>query len=192
MKALILDGTRHDKQEESCRRAVNSIGQELASAGYEVNNCILSDKAIASCRGCFGCWVVTPGECVTRDDGNEIARSFMNSDLVVYFTPITFGGFSSPLKRAVDRLIPNVLPFFIKREGEIHHPMRYQTYPKMNFIGLATESNPETERIFRELCARMALNLDARGSNVLVVSSGQETDGIKSWVESFTGNGVAR
>ena len=45
-------------------------------------------------------------------------------DLVIYLTPVTFGGYSSELKRMVDHQIQNISPFFTSVQGEIHHQRR--------------------------------------------------------------------
>ena len=73
----------------------------------------------------FGCWVKTPGQCVQDDPAREVARACARADLVVLFTPVTFGGYSSELKKAIDRSIPNLSPIFIRIRGETHHPCRY-------------------------------------------------------------------
>jgi len=49
--------------------------------------------------GCFGCWNKTPGTCVMKDDSAKIAKAVVNSDLLIFLTPITFGGYSSELKK---------------------------------------------------------------------------------------------
>ena len=84
---------------------------------------------IRPCIGCFGCWVQTPGECLIDDAARQIAPAIIGSDLVIYLTPVTFGGYSSELKKALDRCICLILPFFTKIDGEMHHKPRYDRYP---------------------------------------------------------------
>lgn len=72
--------------------------------GWEVEPFILHDMEIHH-WGCFGCWVQTPGVCVIDDAGRDVARAVIQSDLAVFLIPVTFGGYSSELKKAVDRLI---------------------------------------------------------------------------------------
>jgi multimeric flavodoxin WrbA len=47
--------------------------------------------------------MLTPGECVIKDAGCDVARDVSHSDLVILLTPMSFGGYSSELKKAVDR-----------------------------------------------------------------------------------------
>jgi len=52
---------------------------------------VLSNRTLGSCTGCFQCWLKTPGLCVIDDDGRLLAGKFIQSDLVVLLTPVTFG-----------------------------------------------------------------------------------------------------
>jgi len=65
MKALVLNGSKTEKE------AVNSVSDYLVdflrTNNYEVDVMILRDEKIASCLGCFGCWLNTPGQCVIKD-----------------------------------------------------------------------------------------------------------------------------
>ena len=79
---------------------------------------LLRDKKIGNCAGDFFCWIRDPGICNVDDDNREIANSIANSDLMVYITPVTFGGYSSTLKKMVDHQIQNVLPFFEQVNGD--------------------------------------------------------------------------
>ena len=119
MKALILDGTRVG--ESSSEVAYQGLMRRLEAAGYEVASMALRHMEIYHCVGCFGCWVQTPGECLIDDGACEVAQAFIGSDLVVYFTPVTFGGYSSELKKVLDRIICLVSPFFKRIDGEVHH-----------------------------------------------------------------------
>jgi len=43
----------------------------------------------------------------------------------VFFTPVTFGGYSSVLKRALDHIIPTLVPFLVAEGDDTRHPLRY-------------------------------------------------------------------
>ncbi|MCK4899409.1 MAG: hypothetical protein KAS38_11555 [Anaerolineales bacterium] len=64
-------------------------------------------------------------------------------DLMVYLTPITFGGYSSALKRMVDHQIQNVLPFFARVSSETHHRKRYKKYPDLLAVGWMDEPDAQ-------------------------------------------------
>jgi multimeric flavodoxin WrbA len=86
--------------------------------------------------------------------------SYVGSDLVVYVTPVTFGGFSSELKKLLDRIVLSVLdPRFTVVGGEVHHRLRYRRYPKTVGFGTLPSPDPEAERLFTRLVARNGINV---------------------------------
>ncbi len=157
MKALILDGSI--SSDPTAKRVLSALKDELKARSWEIEPITLREKKIGNCAGDFFCWVRTPGMCVVNDDNRSIAQAVMRCDLLVYLTPVTFGGYSSVLKRAVDRLTQNNLPFFKEDGGEIHHQPRYAHNPKLLVIGWieAPETNEET--IFHTLVRRNAINM---------------------------------
>ncbi len=157
MKATLLNGCTNDTELASTLHEM--VLSELGLAGFTAKPYILREKKIAPCMGCFGCWVKTPGICVIDDIAREIAREIVQSDVLVYLTPIVFGGYSSELKKALDRSISIILPFFQKIEGEIHHKARYDHYPNLLVLGYLDKPKPEYEKIFRFLVGRNAINM---------------------------------
>lgn len=93
------------------------------------------------------------------DAGCDVAKAVIQSGLTVFLTPVAFGGYSSELKKAVDRLIPLISPFFRRVRGEVHHRPRYRRYPLLLGVGLLDHSDPEGEEIFARHIARNAINL---------------------------------
>lgn len=83
------------------------------------------------------------------DMGRDIARSFIRSDLAIFLSPVTFGGYSSELKKGLDRSIGLMMPFFTKIGGEVHHKARYKKYPSLMGIGVLSKKDEESERIFK-------------------------------------------
>jgi multimeric flavodoxin WrbA len=157
MKAVILDGSRDGDDSLSTTHRV--LVDELTELGWETRTFVLRELDISYCRGCFECWVKTPGVCVSTGVGRDIAGAVMQSDLTVFLTPVTFGGYSSELKKAVDHLIGLVSPFFMRIGGETHHKPRYARYPRLLGVGRLSEADDESERIFTTLVERNAINL---------------------------------
>ncbi|MHB8170026.1 MAG: flavodoxin family protein [Thermincolia bacterium] len=157
MKVLLLNGSQqnHSTSETACK----IIADELTNQNHDVQSINLRDIPIASCLGCFGCWIKTPGICVINDAGRDIAKAVVQSDIVITLSPITFGGYSYELKKALDRLIPIISPYFKKIKGEIHHKPRYKRYPGCLTIGILSEKDAEKAEIFTNLVARNAVNM---------------------------------
>ena len=167
MKAVILNGSNED--ENLLNNWEKLIIEILDNQGWQVETFELRNKKLATCIGCFGCWIKTPGECILKDEGIDICKAVAKSDLLVLLTPLTFGGYSFELKKMMDRLIPNLLPLFTKINGEMHHKTRYEKKPKLLAIGYNFQHDDESERIFRELVHRNALNMDNPLSHTEVV-----------------------
>ena len=170
------------------------IHDELEDVGWEVNDFYLQDRKIAPCQGCFGCLIRTPGICLIDDDGREVAKKAVQSDLMVFVSPVTFGGYSSDLKKAVDRLFLQILyPFFMKINGEFHHKPRYARYPCLIGLGVLSKSDEEGERIFKTLVARNAINLHSSLNAAGVVIKNYPPEKIRGEVKNlFARIGVKR
>jgi multimeric flavodoxin WrbA len=184
MKAVIFNGEREgDPVIDAIEVSLTTL---LASRGWEVESIRLREKQIAGCLGCFGCWIRTPGICIIDDFGRETAKKAIQSNLLVWLTPITFGGYSSELKKALDRIIPLLLPYFKTYKGQIHHQLRYDKYPKLLVIG--TEALDDAyEETFRALTERNALNFRPPKHATGVFRSGQNLAQTDKFVEDLLG-----
>jgi multimeric flavodoxin WrbA len=171
MKALILDGSHPN--DPIAFRAQALAQQKLQARGYEVEVITLCEQKIGNCAGDFFCWIRNPGQCNTNDDNRLIAQKFIQSDLALLLTPVAFGGYASPLKRAVDHFLPNILPFFARIKGETHHQPRYQKYPQLFVLGWMDQANAQTEAIFRHLVHRNMINMYIKAGYCGLVTGSQ-------------------
>lgn len=174
MKAVILDGS--NANDTTSTRVKTALLTQLRAQGWEISDLLLREKKIGNCAGDFFCWVRSPGMCNVDDDNREIAAAIIGSDMLVYLTPITFGGYSSTLKKAVDHQIQNIAPFFTQVNGETHHARRYRKYPDFLAIGWLEQADPQAEAVFHHLAWRNVLNFYAeRAASGAVLAS--QTDG---------------
>ena len=183
MKAVILDGSREG--DDALNTPHRVILDELTGAGWDVEPFILHRLGISYCRGCFECWVHTPGVCVSTGAGRDVAKAVIQSDLAVFLTPVTFGGYSSELKKAVDHLIGLVSPFFTKIDGETHHKTRYEKYPRLLGVGVMPAEDAESERIFTTLVERNAINMHSPAHAAGVVLARRKDPEIQADVRSL-------
>lgn len=168
MRVVILNGAAAD--DALGGRVERAVLAHLATRDHSVRTFTLRENKIGNCAGDFFCWVRSPGQCMVADDNREIAAAVANADLLVYLTPITFGGYSSTLKKAVDHQIQNISPFFITLNGETHHARRYPRYADFLVIGWQPERNPGAAAVFRHLVWRNSLNLYPRTWHCEIVS----------------------
>ena len=171
MKAILLNGS--NESDRTGERVRARLVTELKSRGWEVEHFALCEQRIGNCAGDFFCWIRTPGVCNVNDDNRLIAEALATCDLLVYLTPITFGGYSATLKRMVDHQIQNVSPFFTMIEGETHHVKRYKKNPNLLAVGWMTAPDTQAESIFRHLVQRNAINFHTKTYVSDVVLAGQ-------------------
>ena len=169
MKAYILSDK--DYQTDAYVRLLAQVKEALA--GFEIEEKQLARGDIHYCIGCFGCWIKKPGECVISDDIANINRAMMTSDVVVTLVPVVFGQFSANIKYALDRWLPNMLPFFQTREdGSTMHPRRYESYPRQIMIGYGDDLSAEDAQLFIDISKKHRSNIDVLfddGSNHQVI-----------------------
>jgi multimeric flavodoxin WrbA len=172
MKTLILDGSLAGDRIGSFSAA--TLQADIAKRGWSSDVVVLREKKIGSCMGDFLCWFKSPGKCHVADDQLEISRKYIESDLVIFLTPITFGGYSPTLKKMVDHMIQNTLPFFATHSGEIHHLQRYERYPDVLTIGWQREPDEQAASIFRHLAWRNSINFYAEVHGCGILSGNQD------------------
>ena len=159
MNITILNG--NPKEEDSGFDAyLARMKTGLESQAHKVTIVKLRDMDIRYCIGCFGCWVKTPGECANAADDTQVVRhAYVNSDLVIFASPVIMGFTSALLKKAHDKLIPLLMPYTRLYEGETHHTARYDKYPLIALLLQPDEStDAEDIDIISEIYRRDAIN----------------------------------
>ena len=159
MKAVVISDK--DYETELFKKLNTEAVSFLSSRGFEIEQFSIGRNDLAFCMGCFGCWIKKPGECVINDKMSIINRSFVNSDTVIYLSPIVFGQFSANIKNSLDRWLPNLLPFFIKRpDGSTIHPSRYKSYPEVIIIGYGDDITDTDAKLFIDITKKHRNNTD--------------------------------
>ena len=182
-KIVILDGTGNG--DDYLAYPFSVLTDILDYDNADVKCYHLKDIKLAHCTGCFGCWIKTPGICVASDEGREIIQTIIRSDMTILFTPVTFGGYSSVLKIIVDRFIPLVLPFFGKYYGDIHHTLRYSSYPRFVGIGIQRHFAKAEAELFKALVGRNANNFHAPSFAADVFGSEEDNETLKKRFKSI-------
>ena len=142
---------------------VHDVASRLAERGNAVNELTLREMDLKGCSGCFGCWLKTPGECVKHDDGEQLCRAVINSDLVLFAAPMVMGYPSALVKRSVERLIPLLHPYIEIEGGEMHHRKRYERYPDVGLlVSAGADTDAEDLELTRHLWERLARDFKSR------------------------------
>ena len=156
MKIVCLNGSPNAG---SLDEYLEKLDAELTRSGHEIERFDLRSLNLPRCTGCFGCWVKTPGECVSKDASHEISRAVIHADLVLFASPLIMGFTSALLKTATDKLIQLLHPYVTFVQNEMHHAPRYSRYPAWGVIA-APEADTDDEdlAIVRRIYERAALN----------------------------------
>lgn len=164
MKITILNGNP-DARYKNFEQFLEKLSIFLEKDRHSVTQLKLRNMDIKYCIGCWGCWVKTPGECLISDDSETVRRESINSDLVVFASPIFMGFTSAVLKKTMDRMIPLVHPYIEFVEKECHHRKRYNKYPALGLI-LDKTADPNTDdgdiTITRDIFERFSLNFRSK------------------------------
>jgi hypothetical protein len=159
MKITILNGNPN-ADNVKFDNYLKELSDLLDSNNHTATILKLREMDIKYCTGCFGCWVKTPGECVVPDDMRDVRREYIHSDFVLFASPVIMGFTSALLKKAHDKLIPLIHPYFELVQNEVHHLSRYDKYPLMGLLlEKGEDSDDEDIRIISDIYRRDAINL---------------------------------
>ncbi|MBN1215908.1 MAG: flavodoxin family protein [Candidatus Lokiarchaeota archaeon] len=82
---------------------VSKILEGSKSIGAETDIIYLGDLKISECDGCHSCWKGL--ECAKKDDMNEIYPKIINSDIIIFGTPVYWYGPTALIKAFLDRFV---------------------------------------------------------------------------------------
>lgn len=154
----------------------------------DIENCKIYDSntaEIKKCMGCFNCWVKTPGCCIINDLSRKINEDAIKSNNLIIITKITYGGYSPYIKNILDRMIPNILPYFKIINKEVHHAPRYSSYPNLTVIGYGHNLLNEEQDLFVNIVKANATNMQNHKYNAIIIKNKEEITNI---ITSIGGN----
>ncbi|MGL1930412.1 MAG: flavodoxin family protein [Desulfotalea sp.] len=102
MKITLLQGGA--KKKGNTAKVLSFVEDELLAMGHEVNTIYLHSKTLKGCVGCTSCKQkpLVIG-CIQNDDMEEVLTEVIDSQAVVFSSPLYFWGVNSQLKAVIDR-----------------------------------------------------------------------------------------
>ena len=148
MKILALNSSPRSGGQSKTEIMLNALVSGMRKAGADVEVVHLRKKKIKKCAGCFSCWTKTPGTCIHKDDmTQELFPKWLESDLVVYASPLYHFTVNAAMKAFIERTLPILEPFILQHNGRTYHPLRNK-HPKV--VALSVAGFPD-EAVFDQL-----------------------------------------
>ena len=138
---------------------------------------VSADGKYAPCQGCFGCWTKHPAQCHMKDKLEKVCRVIGRADELIIISKNCYGSYSPSVKNVLDRSIGSSTPLSTYRGRQMRHTLRYG---KHDFFRVFTygDITAEEEATFQFMAARNALNDGYRESQVIVLKSLNELEGM--------------
>jgi hypothetical protein len=114
----------------------SSFIEGMEAAGVSTTTVYLADIKFSPCAGCFKCWIEEGGQCIIRDDMDNLLPSVPTYDMMILATPLYVDGMSGLLKNFIDRLMPLNHPAIVTRDGLCLHPSRCNRLPNLALIAV--------------------------------------------------------
>jgi multimeric flavodoxin WrbA len=154
MKILAINSSPRSGGQSKTELMLNHLAEGMQEAGADVEVVNLREKKIKNCIGCYTCWTKTPGKCAHKDDmAKELFPKWLESDMVVYGTPLYYHFINSAMSTFLERTLPAIQPFFERIEGKTYHPLR-QKVPSIALLSVCgfpegSEFDPLSEFVNR-------------------------------------------
>lgn len=108
MRILVLNGS--PRAQGNTKKMVDAFSEGAVSAGHHVDAVDVCKKKIAGCLACEYCHTKGRGDCMQKDDMQEIYALLTAAEMLVLASPIYYHGISGQLKCAIDRFYAAAYP----------------------------------------------------------------------------------
>lgn len=101
MKITILNGSPRNANTAAMAQA---FVKGAESAGHQVEIIQVGKMKIGGCLGCEYCHTKGEGTCIQKDDMQKLMPAYLESDMIVYASPIYYFGITAQLAAAIQRV----------------------------------------------------------------------------------------
>ena len=108
MKILVLNGS--PRPNGNTTKMIRAFREGVESVGHSIDVVDVARKNIKGCLACEYCHGKGNGECVQKDDMQEVYALLKEADMLVLASPIFYHGFSGQLKCTIDRFYSAAYP----------------------------------------------------------------------------------
>ena len=101
MKIAIFNGS---PRKENTAAMVEAFAEGAKEAGHEVEVLHVGRMKIGGCLGCEYCHGKGEGKCIQKDDLEKIMPAYLESDMIVFASPIYYFTMTAQLEAAIQRV----------------------------------------------------------------------------------------
>ena len=101
MKITVLNGS---PRKQNTAAMVDAFCEGAKEAGHEVEVLHVGKMKIGGCMGCEYCHTKGEGKCVQKDDMEKVMPAYLDSDMVVFASPIYYFGMTAQIMAAIQRV----------------------------------------------------------------------------------------
>ena len=166
MKILILNGSPRPNGQTA--KMCHEFKDAAEAKGHEVDMINVTKKNIRGCLACEYCHGKGNGNCVQKDDMQEIYSLLKNCEMLILASPIYYHNISGQLKCVIDRFYVALYPkapktlqkvamFLSSDDDDMYDGARFSYegdflgYLKLKDMGIYTNHDPDVLDRIREM-----------------------------------------
>ena len=154
MKIAVFNGS---PRKENTTAMVEAFRQGAEEAGHEVEVYQVGRMKINGCLGCEYCHTKGAGKCVQKDDLEKIMPAYLESDMIVFASPIYYFTMTAQLEAALQRVYCIGKPAKATKaallltsasgpyEGAIAQYKGYTGFTGIQYMGICTATGDENK-----------------------------------------------
>ena len=132
-------------------------------------------RQMATCKGFYDCWLKEPGVCALHDGVQNLGTEIAKYDTFIIVSKSLYGGFGREIKNALDRSVSFALPFFLIRNKELHHQIRYDIPGTMQVYIYDADTLSEMEKSsIHGVVTAVGVNLDKQNCETIFINDALE------------------
>lgn len=108
MNIFVLNGS--PRPNGNTKGMIRAFQEGARSAGHQVDVVDVCRKKIGGCLACEYCHTQGAGQCIQKDDMQEVYDLLFKADMLVIASPIYYHGLSGQLKCVIDRFYAAAFP----------------------------------------------------------------------------------
>ena len=101
MKITVLNGS---PRKQNTAAMVEAFAEGAKAAGHEVEVIQVGKMKINGCLACEYCHGKGAGQCIQKDDMEKVMPAYLESDMIVFASPIYYSAPTAQLEAAIQRM----------------------------------------------------------------------------------------